>query len=170
MVLHVKHLNLKKCVLSQKYDIILIWFYCLDMICLKVNVSLYILPLICFTRMDFSGQYRSLRSETRGLSSFQTKHINDRMFIKNLSKQCQYNVTLLHISLVLVFSQQYFSYIVAASFIGGENRTKLPTYRKSVTNFYHIKVYRVHLAWTRFVPTHYILHLRWYVCITHDAW
>ena len=30
--------------------------------------------------------------------------------------------------------------------IGGGNRRKPPTYRKSLTNFYHIKLYRVHLA------------------------
>ena len=31
--------------------------------------------------------------------------------------------------------QQYFRYIVAVSAIGGGNRRKLPTYRKSLTNF-----------------------------------
>jgi len=34
-----------------------------------------------------------------------------------------------------LFFQQYFSYIVAVSFIGGGNRRKLLTYRKSLTNF-----------------------------------
>jgi len=41
--------------------------------------------------------------------------------------------------------QQYYSYIVAVSFISGENRNARripPTYGKSLTN-----LYRVHLAW-----------------------
>ena len=45
--------------------------------------------------------------------------------------------------------QQYFSYIVAVSFIGGGNWStwrKPLTCRKSMTNFYHIILYRVHLA------------------------
>jgi len=52
--------------------------------------------------------------------------------------------------------QQYFSYIVAVSFIGGGNqstRRKPPTCRKSLTNFYHIMLYRVHLAWSAFELT-----------------
>jgi len=36
---------------------------------------------------------------------------------------------------VLRYFQQYFSYIVAASFIGGGNRRKPPTCRKSLANF-----------------------------------
>jgi hypothetical protein len=36
---------------------------------------------------------------------------------------------------VLWCFQQYFSYIVAVSFIGGGNRRKPPTCRKSLTNF-----------------------------------
>ena len=45
--------------------------------------------------------------------------------------------------------QQYFSYIVAVSFIGEGNWStgwKPPTCRKSLTNFYHIILYQVHLA------------------------
>jgi hypothetical protein len=45
--------------------------------------------------------------------------------------------------------QQYFSYIVVVSFIGGGNmsiRKRTRTYRKALTNFYHIMLYRVHLA------------------------
>jgi len=41
-----------------------------------------------------------------------------------------------------------FHYIVAASFIGGGNRSpqrKLPTCHKSLTN-YHVMLYQVHLA------------------------
>jgi len=48
--------------------------------------------------------------------------------------------------------QKYLSYIVAVSFIGGGNRNiqrKQPTCRKSLTNFYHIKLYRVHLTMSR---------------------
>jgi len=36
---------------------------------------------------------------------------------------------------VLRHFQQYFSYIVAVSFIAGRNRRKPPTSRKSLTNF-----------------------------------
>ena len=43
--------------------------------------------------------------------------------------------------------QQYFSYIVVISFIGGGNRstrTKPPTYRKVIDKLYHIMLYPVH--------------------------
>ena len=43
---------------------------------------------------------------------------------------------------------QYFGYVVVVSFIGGGNRSTLrkpPTCRKSLTNFYHIMLYRVQL-------------------------
>jgi len=52
--------------------------------------------------------------------------------------------------------QQYFSYIVAVSFIGGGNlstRRKPPTCRKSLTNFYHIMLYQVYPAWAGFELT-----------------
>jgi len=60
--------------------------------------------------------------------------------------------------MVMVFQrhfQQYFSYIVVVSFIGGGNRmtrTKRPTCRESLTwnkatCTYLIMLYRVHLAW-----------------------
>ena len=52
--------------------------------------------------------------------------------------------------------QQYFSYIVVVSFIGGGNqrtRRKPPTCRKSLTTLDHIMLYRVHLAWVGFEPT-----------------
>ena len=45
--------------------------------------------------------------------------------------------------------QQYFSYIVAVNFIGGgkqSSQRKPQTCLKSMTNFYHIMLYRVHLA------------------------
>jgi hypothetical protein len=51
--------------------------------------------------------------------------------------------------MVKVIFQQYFSYIVAVSFIGGGNRStrrKPPTCRKSPTSLYHIMLYLVHLA------------------------
>ena len=54
--------------------------------------------------------------------------------------------------------QQFFSYIVAVSFIGGGNRStrrKPLTCRKSLTNFYHIMLYRVQLATSR-ICTHNI--------------
>ena len=44
---------------------------------------------------------------------------------------------------------KYFSYIMAASFIGGRNwstRIKPLTFRKSLKKLYHIMLYRVHLA------------------------
>jgi hypothetical protein len=41
--------------------------------------------------------------------------------------------------------QQYFIYIMMVSFIGGGNRRKPLTCRKSLTNFYHIILYREHL-------------------------
>ena len=49
-----------------------------------------------------------------------------------------------------------FSYIMAVSFIAGGNlstRRKLPSCRKSLTNFYHIMLYQVHLAWAGFKLT-----------------
>jgi hypothetical protein len=52
----------------------------------------------------------------------------------------------------LTHFQQYFSYIVAVSFIGGGNRStgrKLPTYHKSLTNFITLMLYQVHLAISR---------------------
>jgi len=48
--------------------------------------------------------------------------------------------------------QQYFSYIMAVSFIGGGKWRKPPTC-KSLTNFYHIMLYRVHLTWVGFELT-----------------
>jgi hypothetical protein len=45
--------------------------------------------------------------------------------------------------------QQYLSYIMAVSFIGGENPStmkKTLTCCESLTNFYHIMLYQVHLA------------------------
>ena len=49
--------------------------------------------------------------------------------------------------------QQYFSYIVAVSFIGGGNRStrrKPQTCRKSLRQTYHIMLYQLHLAWAGF--------------------
>jgi len=77
--------------------------------------------------------------------------------------------------------QQYFSYIVAVCFIGGGNwstRRKPPTCRKTLTNFYHIMLYRVHLAMNG-VRTHnfnsdrHWLHSSWksnYHMITTTPW
>jgi len=72
-------------------------------------------------------------------SPLPTKHINDSIFIVDLSRWCpwyQYNITLLHIDLGLwCLTQQYISYIMAVNFIGGENRStwrKPPTCRKSL--------------------------------------
>jgi hypothetical protein len=48
-----------------------------------------------------------------------------------------------------IFFQQYISYIVADSFIGGGNRS---TWRKPLTN-YHVILYRVHLATAGFELT-----------------
>jgi len=48
--------------------------------------------------------------------------------------------------------QQYFRYIVAVSIIGGGNRSiqgKPSTCCKSLTNFYHIILYRVHVHLAR---------------------
>ena len=50
---------------------------------------------------------------------------------------------------VYCYFQQYFSYIMAVSFIGGGNRgtqRKPPTCRKSLTKLDHILLYRVHLV------------------------
>jgi hypothetical protein len=49
------------------------------------------------------------------------------------------------------FTQQYFSYIVAVSFIGGGNRRKPPTYHKSLPFFYRIMLYT--LPWAGVEPT-----------------
>ena len=42
--------------------------------------------------------------------------------------------------------QQYFSYIVAVSFIGGGNQRKTTDLLQVKDKFYHIMLYRVHLA------------------------
>jgi len=42
---------------------------------------------------------------------------------------------------------------MAVSFIGGGNRRKPLTYRKSLTKLYHIMLYQVHLAWAGFKLT-----------------
>ena len=74
--------------------------------------------------------------------------------------KCNYNTIMVPIRVsVLVYNakfQQYFSYIVAVSFIGEGNRSthrKPLTCRKSLTNFYHIKLHRVHFAMSR-IPIH----------------
>ena len=49
---------------------------------------------------------------------------------------------------VMVFNatlQQYFSYIVAVSFIGESIQRKPPICSKSLTKLYHIMLYQVHL-------------------------
>ena len=58
------------------------------------------------------------------------------------------------ISLVLRHFQQYFSYFVGVSFIGGGNQSTLRkplTCRKSLTNF--IMLYLIHLTWVGFKLT-----------------
>ena len=49
---------------------------------------------------------------------------------------------------------------MAVSFIDGRNRrtwTKPPTCRKSLTNFYRIMLYRVHLAWAGYELTNVVV-------------
>jgi hypothetical protein len=60
--------------------------------------------------------------------------------------------------------QQYFSYIVSVSFIGWgirSTRRKSPICRKSLNIFYHIMLYRAHLAWAGFELTKLV------VLVTH---
>jgi Ca2+/H+ antiporter len=50
--------------------------------------------------------------------------------------------------------QQYFSFIVAVSFIGGGNRRKPQTFNTQVTDkLYHIMLYRLHIALAGFELT-----------------
>jgi len=61
-----------------------------------------------------------------------------------------FNATFNNIS---VISWRFAITDITVSFIGGGNRRKPPTCRKSLTNFFHIMLYRVHLAMCR-VRTH----------------
>jgi hypothetical protein len=88
---------------------------------------------------------------------------NDNNITKTFTKQmhCQMRVGQKGLGLrlgllCLTPLSKYFSYIVAVSFIGGENRKirrKPPTYRKSLTNFIIIMLYRVHLTMSGIMTT-----------------
>jgi len=87
---------------------------------------------------------RAIQSEFEGLK-FDCTWVSDKSIIEEDEEE--YYGVKRHF-------QQYFSYIVAVSFIGGGSRIKPPTFRKSLSDkLYHIMLYQVHLAWAGFELT-----------------
>ena len=107
---------------------------------------IYILSLICFSRMDFSQSIIASKAKLEMWndmrSSFRTKHINDSMLIKDLVRWRLYNVTLENSNIMLLSANwTFFLWFVPLKKSGSLN---LPWSTKNISSVWnsHVQVYR----------------------------